>query len=90
MNLDNLQNMAKFITFITKLFRLQTLLKFLVHVNNLDWSSVILINSTRSAIMHIVKSLYENTFLDLQPYNYQIKIYLYIYFWLQKLTRELV
>ena len=36
--------MTQFITFITKLFGLETLLKFLANVNNLDLSSVILIN----------------------------------------------
>lgn len=44
MNVDNLQNMTKFITFITKMFGLETLLKFLANVNNLDLSFVILLN----------------------------------------------
>lgn len=78
MNLDNSQDMTKFITFITKLFRLQTLLKFLANINNVALSSVILINLTRADIMHIAKSLHKYIFLDLQPYNYQINIYLYL------------
>ena len=40
--------------------------------------------------MHIVKSLHENIFLDLQPFNYQIKIYLYSCLQLQELTRDWV
>lgn len=65
MNLDNSQDMTKFIMFITKLFRLQTLLKFLANINNVALSSVILINLTRSDIMHIAKSLHKYVFLDL-------------------------
>lgn len=41
MNLDNSQDMTKFITFITKLFRLETLLKFLANISNAALSSIV-------------------------------------------------
>lgn len=59
MSLDNSQDMTKFITFMTKLFRLETLLKFLANINHAALSSIVLINLTRSEIRHIAKTLHK-------------------------------
>lgn len=47
-------------------------------MNNADLSSVVLINLTKSDIMHIAKSVHTYIFLELQPYNFQININLYL------------
>lgn len=59
MSLDYSWDTTKFITFISKLFRLEALLKFLAKISNSALSSVMFINLTTSDMTHIAKSLHK-------------------------------